>query len=42
MVPPEPTPHTTASSVPPICAKISGPVVASCAAGLAGFPNWLT
>src|SRR4029453_19242157 len=31
MVPPEPTPQTTASSRPPVCAQISGPVVVSCA-----------
>ena len=41
-VPPEPTPTTTASMSPPICAQISGAVVVSCAAGLAGLTNWLT
>ena len=30
-VPPEPTPTTTASRSPPICSRISGAVVASCA-----------
>ena len=41
IVPPEPTPATRASSRPSICCQISGPVVVSCASGLAGLPNWL-
>jgi hypothetical protein len=40
-VPPEPTPTTTASTSPSIPSRISGPVLASWAAGLAGFSNWL-
>ena len=41
-VPPEPTPTTTASTSPSSCCQISGPVVVSCASGLAGLANWLT
>ena len=41
IVPPEPKPNTTASMSPSIWRKISGPVVFSCARGLAGLPNWL-
>ena len=41
-VPPEPTPTTTASTSPSIWRRISGPVVVSCARGLAGLPNWST
>ncbi len=40
IVPPEPTPQTMASTSWPICAQISGPVVRSCASGLAGLLNW--
>ena len=36
-VPPEPTPTTIASTSPSICRRISGPVVVSCASGLAGL-----
>ena len=42
MVPDEPTPKTSASTSCSICAQISGPVVVSCASGLAGLANWLT
>ena len=41
-MPPEPTPTTTASMSPSIWRSISGPVVLSCARGLAGLANWLT
>lgn len=41
MVPELPQPNTMASSWPSICARISGPVPNSCAAGLSGLPNWL-
>ena len=40
MVPPVPTPATKISTFPPVCSQISGPVVALCAAGFAGFTNW--
>ena len=40
MVPPVPTPSTTASTRPSVSAQISGPVVAWCAAGFAGLSNW--
>ncbi len=36
-VPPVPTPATKISTFPSVSFQISGPVVASCAAGLAGF-----
>ncbi len=39
-MPPEPTPQTMASTSCSICAQISGPVVRSCASGLAGLLNW--
>ena len=39
MVPPVPTPATKMSTLPPVSSKISGPVVASWMAGLAGFLN---
>src|SRR3546814_10598522 len=38
-VPDEPQPTTTASTLPSICSRISGPVLAMCAAGLSGLPN---
>ena len=41
-VPLLPTPHTTASTSWPVCSHISGPVLVSCANGLAGLANWLT
>ena len=41
-VPPEPTPTTMASTSPSIWRRISGPVVISCASGLAGLANWFT
>ena len=39
MVPPVPTPATNTSTCPFASSQISGPVVAKCAAGLAGFSN---
>ncbi len=39
MVPPVPTPATSTSTSPPVSAQISGPVVLSWMAGLAGFSN---
>ena len=39
MVPPVPTPETKTSIVPPVSSQISGPVVFSWIAGLAGFLN---
>ncbi|OQA69517.1 MAG: hypothetical protein BWY37_00762 [Firmicutes bacterium ADurb.Bin262] len=39
-VPPVPMPATKISTLPAVSFQISGPVVASCAAGFAGFVNW--
>ena len=39
IVPPVPTPATIASMSWPLSSQISGPVVRSCIAGLAGFSN---
>jgi hypothetical protein len=39
MVPPVPTPATKTSTWPSVSAQISGPVVASWIAGLAGLAN---
>ena len=41
IVPPVPTPATKMSTFPSVSAQISGPVDAKCAAGFAGFVNWL-
>ena len=41
MVPPVPTPLTMISTSPLVSSHISGPVVCSCMAGLAGLSNWL-
>ena len=38
-VPPVPTPATKKSTLPSVSFQISGPVVALCAAGFAGFTN---
>ncbi|MNH22044.1 hypothetical protein D3C79_818840 [compost metagenome] len=40
MVPPVPTPDTSTSTAPSVSFQISGPVVFSWIAGLAGFSNW--
>ncbi|EJT83782.1 hypothetical protein PPS11_30776 [Pseudomonas putida S11] len=40
MVPPVPTPATSTSTAPSVSFQISGPVVFSWIAGLAGFSNW--
>ncbi len=40
MVPPVPAPATKAPMRPSHCRQISGPVVSSCALGLAGLRNW--
>ena len=42
IVPPEPMPATKASTSPPICSQISGPVVRKWASELASLANWLT
>ena len=39
-VPPVPTPTTRTSSSSPSASQISGPVVATCAAGLFGLEYW--
>ncbi|MCY1545816.1 hypothetical protein D9M68_817760 [compost metagenome] len=39
MVPPVPTPATSTSTAPSVSLQISGPVVCSWMAGLAGFSN---
>src|ERR1700756_423234 len=40
-VPPVPVAATKASTDPPVCAQISGPVVGACVARLAVLSNWL-
>lgn len=40
MVPPVPTPWMKTSTEPLVCAHTSGPVVWTCASGLASFQNW--
>src|SRR5207302_1992688 len=40
MVPPVPTPATSASTRPSSARSISGPEVRRCASGLAGLENW--
>jgi len=41
IVPPVPTPDTKMSTLPRVSSQISGPVVRSWIAGLAGLANWL-